>query len=68
MKSQLKQSKQFQPVTLEITFETLDEMKVFAERLTYDKYNEPSQIYALCDHILEYIKNHYDDTVKGQLY
>ena len=56
MKIEFKESKEFKPVTFCVTFETLEEMKIFGTALT------DSGPYILGDVILEYIKKHYDDT------
>ncbi len=58
MKVEFKESKEFKPVTLEITFETLKEMEMFADDLRSNS--------ILDIEVLQYIeKNYKNDKNKG---
>jgi hypothetical protein len=61
MKTEFKKPK-FQPIILEITFETLEEMQFFAKELagTYNRY-----IGELRQEVLNHIKKCNNDTNKG---
>lgn len=59
MKLKLKESKEFQPVTLEITFVTLEEIEKFVDAATSLK--DSTTLKTIGEYVYDYIIKNYND-------